>query len=114
MKKKKVATDNDWAWALGETDKGPEPSLIEEQARMIVDGKRQEDYGTPQANHERTGLLWDAYQDARGIGYPLTPTDVCFMNILQKISREMHSPTRDGLTDIIGYAINIAKLRGYE
>lgn len=102
---------------------------VEEEARQAVDGKRQEEYGTPAVNHQRTTWLWSAYLSAKygiapdgsldpenlqdGIAN-LTEEDVCNLNILQKMSREMNSHTRDGLVDQIGYVINVAKLRGYE
>lgn len=93
----------------------PEPTYIpvEDEARLAVDGRRMEDYGSPALNHTRTAVLWDAYLEAKGDG-PLDPQDVCNLNILQKMSRNMNCYTRDGIVDIIGYAINLAKLEGFD
>jgi hypothetical protein len=33
------------------------------------------------------------------------------MNVLQKISRDMHAPAADNLTDSIGYIINLEEIR---
>lgn len=68
-------------------------------------------YGKPEENHRRTALLWNAYMDAKGEWDELTPTDVCFFNILQKIARDMEAPKRDNLVDVIGYTINIDLMR---
>lgn len=80
------------------------PSVIEtilQEAQRIVDGPRREHYGEPKANHGRTAALWSAF-----LGVPISMRQVCVLNILQKISRDAHSPQRDNLTDIAGYARN--------
>ena len=75
---------------------------ILEEAAKAVDGPRNEDYGHPLDNHGRTAALWSAY-----LGIPITPEQVCFLNVLQKISRGMNRITRDTLVDIAGYARNV-------
>lgn len=69
------------------------------EAHALVHGARQDTYGTPQNNHGRTAALWGAY-----LGRPITARQVCMLNILQKISRDAHTPKRDNLVDIAGYA----------
>lgn len=76
------------------------PSILSEAAD-IVGGSRQADYGTPLANHSRTAALWSAY-----LGIPVTARQVCMMNVLQKVSRDVHHSKRDNLVDIAGYAEN--------
>jgi len=76
-------------------------SSILSEAADIVGGSRQADYGTPLANHSRTAALWSAY-----LGIPVTARQVCMLNILQKVSRDVHAPKRDNLVDIAGYAEN--------
>lgn len=71
------------------------------EAQNIVDGDRQQTYGTPLENHTRTAELWSAY-----LGTKVTARDVCMMNILQKCSRDRFKPHRDNLVDIAGYAEN--------
>jgi len=70
-------------------------------------------YGPPSENHARTALFWAAYMRNRGYEFkPLTPNDVCFLNILQKISRCMSKagPSQDSLQDIQGFAENLLTL----
>jgi len=73
------------------------------EARQIVFGDRHHDYGPPETNHKRTAALWSAY-----LGHPVTPRQVCLMNILQKCSRDIHHEKPDNLVDIIGFATNAA------
>jgi len=69
------------------------------EAHAIVYGARQDRYGTPSDNHARTAALWSAY-----LGCPITARQVCVLNILQKVSRDAHTPGRDNAVDIAGYA----------
>lgn len=85
---------------VSETSSDVNTSILEEAAR-IVDGPRRADYGTPLENHGRTAALWSAY-----LGVPITPRQVCMLNVLQKVSRDAHAPKRDNLVDIAGYARN--------
>lgn len=81
---------------------------ILEEAQRVVDGPRQQDYGTPVENHQRTADLWTAYLHGKyGIPFEVSAEDVCFLNILQKVSRGINGLTRDTLVDIAGYARNI-------
>ena len=72
------------------------------EAQNIVNRDRRDSYGHPLDNHQRTADFWGTY-----LGIKLTPEDVCMLNILQKISRSMHSLKRDSIVDIIGYAENV-------
>ena len=87
----------------------PRPGILSKAAE-VVHGPRQEFYGPPAVNHGRTAVLWQAYLDTRSTG-PLNAEDVCWLNTLQKMSREMHSKTEDGLVDAAGYVENIALVR---
>lgn len=77
------------------------PTNILLEAQDIVDGKRREDYGHPAENHARTAAMWSAY-----LGVPITPRQVCVLNILQKCSRDAHSATHDNLVDVAGWSRN--------
>jgi hypothetical protein len=88
---------------------------ILKEADQIVGGARQKDYGNPAANHRRTAILIQAYIASKyGIVIPFTPEDVCFVNILQKISRHMNAPKRDNLVDIAGYTLNVQLIEDHE
>lgn len=78
-------------------------ALILDEAKRIVYTDRNESYGTPMANHQRTADLWTSFL---ATGYKFTPRDVCMFNILQKVSRDRHMPGRDNAVDIAGYAEN--------
>lgn len=75
-------------------------------AERVVDDRRSR-YGSPAEGHRVTAALWSAYLEAlprRGV----TTTDVCVLNILQKIARVAFSPDHeDHWVDIIGYALNV-------
>jgi hypothetical protein len=78
------------------------PESILQEAQRIVHGARRQDYGHPFDNHSNTAALWSAYLEI-----PITPEQVCMLNILQKVSRSKQSITRDTLVDIAGFAANV-------
>jgi hypothetical protein len=80
-------------------------------ANQITAGARREAYGPPEENHKRTALMWSSYLAARGYPRALSVDDVCYMNVLQKISRDIHSPQPDNLVDSHGYLNNIEEMR---
>lgn len=51
-------------------------------ANQIINGERQEAYGTPEDNFAKTAAMWSAYLDAA-----ITPEDVAAMMILLKTAR---------------------------
>ncbi len=75
---------------------------ILEEAIRIVNDDRGHHYGHPLDNHGLTAALWTAY-----LKVPITAEQVCFLNVLQKVSRANHTVTRDTLVDIAGFAANI-------
>lgn len=79
---------------------------ILEEAQKLVHGNRQNDYGTPMKNHTDTAALFSAY-----LGIPITAEQVCYLNILQKISRSNKGYKRDTLVDIAGYACNLQMIQ---
>jgi len=77
-------------------------------ADKVTSGARREHYGKPEDNHDCTAQMMIAYLErAYGVTVPLTAVDVCYFNILQKVSRLANAYQRDGLVDIAGYARNI-------
>ena len=75
-----------------------QPTILEEAA-SIVAGSRNDEYGSPERNHDRIAKMWSAY-----LGVPVAPRDVCTMMILVKASRDRFKPKRDNAVDIAGYA----------
>lgn len=76
-----------------------------EEAQRLVDGPRQADYGHPKENFEVVARLWEPI-----IGVKLSPMGVALCMIQLKVSRQLHKPKRDNLTDICGYARTAEKL----
>ena len=85
---------------------------ILEEAAEITAGDRQAAYGHPERNHGRIAALWAAYFHGKGYEISVSEEDVCYLNILQKVARDMETPRRDNLVDLAGYARNIEILRG--
>ena len=77
------------------------------KVERIVTGNRHEAYGAPAENHHCTAQMWAAYL-SRKVGHDviITARDVCFLNILQKCSREAHWSQDDNALDVGGYAAN--------
>lgn len=76
-----------------------------EEARSIVDGKRQEDYGSINQSFCRIAGLWSAYT-----GVTIDKYDVAKMMMLLKISRAKLNTHRDSYVDIVGYVECVDKL----
>ena len=86
----------------------PEPKSILDEAKEITKGARRNHYGTPLENHTLTGRLWADYLK---LDKPLSPEQVCAMNVLQKISRTASGVfTRDTWVDVAGFAENGAEV----
>jgi 5'(3')-deoxyribonucleotidase len=77
----------------------PRAELLDEAKNLIV-GDRNVQYGPPTKDFERTAALWSAYK-----GVEFSAHDVAVMMILLKTSRLAWSPEkRDHWADIAGYA----------
>ena len=69
-------------------------------ANQIINGERQEAYGTPEDNFAKIAAMWSAYLDAA-----ITPEDVAAMMILLKTARVASGQkVADNWVDIAGYA----------
>lgn len=81
-------------------------SSIAFEASDIVE-ERGRDYGPPSENHSCTARMWSSYLERRyGWSPKLDAEDVCWLNVLQKISRQAHVRKRDNKVDVIGFVIN--------
>lgn len=78
------------------------------EAERIASTDRQDLYGHPLDNHSATADYWRTYIFREfGVQVPLQAEHVCWMNVLQKISREHNEATRDNKTDVAGYVKNV-------
>ena len=76
-----------------------------EEAKQIVEGTRQEDYGSINDSFCRIAGLWSAYT-----GFTIDKYDVAKMMMLLKISRAKLGNHRDSYVDIVGYVECVDKL----
>lgn len=82
-------------------------SEILDKAKDIVNGQREQDYGSPEDNFNKIAMLWTAY-----LGHDVTAKDVVAMMILLKLARaQTGRGTDDCYIDIAGYAACGGELR---
>lgn len=72
---------------------------VTEEARGLVYGARNDDYGHPLDDFGRTAAMWSAI-----LGAAVTAEQVALCMIAVKISRQCNRNKRDNLVDICGYA----------
>lgn len=78
-----------------------------ETAEQLINGDREESYGSAAESFDRIAMLWGVYLDAP----ELNAKDVAHMLILMKVSRLVTSPDKlDNYIDIAGYAALGAEL----
>lgn len=68
------------------------------EAHDLLNGERQNDYGSPLDNFTRIASLWSAYTE-----HTFTAKDVAVCMTLVKIAREANKHKRDNLLDAAGY-----------
>ena len=73
-------------------------SKILMEADELINGDREQDYGTPQESFGCIADMWTAY-----LGHPVTAADVCNMMVLLKVARLRNGPHRDSNVDGAGY-----------
>lgn len=76
-----------------------------QEAKDIVGGDRQKDYGDINESFTRIAGLWSAY-----LGRHVDKYDVAKMMMLLKISRAKNGNHRDSYVDIVGYVECVDKL----
>ena len=81
-------------------------SEILQAAEKIVNGDREQDYGSPENNFSIIANLWVAYLQSRDVDIDyLEPSDVASMMILVKLARVSSGHAKDdNWIDIAGYA----------
>ena len=82
---------------------------------MAVYGPRQQAYGHPRENFQRTADLWNGYLKARGFAVTVGPADIAQMMTLLKMARLMETPDhRDSIVDQAGYTATYARVVGVD
>jgi hypothetical protein len=88
---------------------------IIDQAKEIVEGDREKTYGSPGINLKRIADQWSCYLNQKhGSEAKLSEQDVCWMMVLLKMARQIHSYKDDNLVDAIGYIALIDKVGNRE
>ncbi len=78
---------------------------ILDTAEKMVNGDRQDDYGTPEQSFERIAMLWTHYLGHNRLNVGITPVDVAAMLALLKIARVASGHGKsDNWVDLAGYA----------
>ena len=77
-----------------------------QEAERLINGPRRDAYGDVQSSFEAVARGW-----ADIIGAPVTAEQVALCMVWLKVMREAHSPKRDNLVDICGYAGLAEKLQ---
>lgn len=92
-----------------ELAEAPEP--VEDEAKSLVFGDREDDYGHPRRSFTRIAQLWSVLLgDRLEDGEWITPEDVARMMVAFKLARDVHAPKRDNRVDAIGYLIGLDRL----
>ena len=80
------------------------------EAHDIINGERQQQYGSPEDSHAVIAALWNGYLKADAISCEstsytvLTAQDVAHMMVLFKLARELNGAgKRDNYRDAAGY-----------
>lgn len=87
------------------SDPGIIPATILDEAKSIVYGDRQADYGSVTDNFNKIARLWSVIIDA-----PVTPEQVGLCMAALKIARQCTKPKRDNLVDCAGYMATLEKM----
>lgn len=72
---------------------------ILQEAQRLTHGNRNSSYGHPLDDYARTAKLWSAI-----LGVEIRPDQAALCMCAVKISRQVHKPGRDNMTDLAGYA----------
>ena len=81
-------------------------SQVLDEAYNLINGDRQDDYGTPQESFGTLAALWSEY-----LGVSLRPSQVAMCLALLKVARQKHGPKKqDTYVDAAGYCALAAEL----
>jgi len=95
--------------------RGVSSESILDTAKRITATDRQEDYGHPSADFDRTAAMWTAILSDRLIpDAQVCAMDIPLCMIAVKLARQAHRHKRDNLVDIAGYARTAAMVAGDE
>lgn len=89
------------------------------EAINIINGERQDVYGSPEDSFALIGQYWGVFLSSRGMRGPdgekdveISPKSVALMMTLFKIAREANQHKRDNIIDAAGYLGIYADMQG--
>jgi hypothetical protein len=83
------------------------------EAKQLVYGRGEKEYGHPKDNFQDEADAWSAYLHARRLlprDKQLEPRDVAQINVLQKVMRDGNMARHDNLVDQIGYSLTAHRI----
>lgn len=86
---------------------------ILDEAKSLVYGDRQDDYGSVRDDFHRVAGLLNVLLSGR-LKAPIADEDIPLIMICLKLSRQVNKHKRDNLVDIAGYAETAARLLEYD
>jgi hypothetical protein len=84
---------------------GKSETVLEEAQRLVM-GDRDDNYGHPLQDFQRTGRMWAVILDIPEV----TAEQVALCMVALKISRECYQPKRDNRTDGAGYLLCLDRI----
>lgn len=90
----------------------PERSKVLREANDLINGDRQEEYGTPRVNFRRIADLWDVLVPRPDGDW--TEGDVALALLGLKLARAVQGYKRDTYVDVAGYAALAVELNETE
>lgn len=120
-----MKTDTGAIRAREEGDLSEKRGMVLEEAMEIINGERQDVYGSPEDSFALIGRYWGAYLFSKGYdmkAHPCGPDEVlvveagevAMMMTLFKIAREANQHKRDNIIDAAGYLGIYADMQGAE
>ena len=98
--------------SYGNVPSSPRAELLDEAKRLVC-GDRQDDYGPPSESFSRIALTMTALGFRAPGGGNIMPHDVSLLLICVKLARLVNSPElKDGWLDVAGYAALGAECAG--
>lgn len=77
---------------------------IAQEANNLVHGDRQDSYGHPKQDYQKTSKMWSGLLFHK-LKEDITPEEAVLMMVALKLSREQHKHKRDNLVDAVGYLL---------
>lgn len=101
---------------VAEQQQQPLDNILDEASKLVY-GARNSDYGHPEEDYTRVGVLWGALlsewvkQPRQEGAMPIIPPELaCLMMTAVKMSRQVNKPKRDNLVDLAGYAACVHRI----